>query len=1046
MSYNHQEIEKKWQARWEADQHGRVVETDSNENALYYLIMFPYPSGSGLHVGHVESQAAIDILARMERMRGKNVLCPIGYDAFGLPAENYAIKTGVHPSVTTKQAIENFHKQMQSLGLSFDWSREISTADPEYYKWTQWLFLLFYKNGLAYRKKSPVNWCDGCHTVLANEQVVAGACERCGTIVIQKDLEQWFFNITKYADRLLAGLDTIDWPEKIKSMQRNWIGKSVGAEVIFQLADASSRAKSDEVEGSSIRMEVVFASNNKAKKARMQKLVDAAGLSIQLKTPEEIGILDFDVVEDGLTLTENSEKKARALSHLTSLPILADDSGFFIENSKLDPVKVKRNALDGVDEKEFSTEEIGNKMLTYYQRIATDHGGRVDAEWRSSLCLMSSAKILKQEEAIRPTILTNEPHGIMDPFMPLRPLYISKDTNKYVLDQTDEEELIELKPIMDALTRLFRPSIRVFTTRPDTLFGATYLVLAPEHQLVDSIVTVEHRAEVEVYRVAASKKSALERTELQKEKTGVFTGAYAINPVNGEAIPVWIADYVITTYGTGAIMAVPAHDERDFEFAKKYQLPTKIVVASKSGEEIEGFFEEGVAVHSEFLSGLSTSGAKQKMIQWLEENHVGNAKTTFRLRDWLVSRQRYWGAPIPIIWCEEHGAQAVEESQLPVELPTDVDFKPTGESPLVDSKTFHDVKCPKCGKDARRESDTMDTFVDSSWYYLRYTDPHNAKAFADKSKIDYWCPVDLYLGGAEHAVMHLLYARFFAYALHDLGYLNFSARGGSASGGEEPFLKLKNQGLILGPDGDKMSKSKGNVVNPDEIVSEYGADSIRLYEMFMGPLEDAKPWDTKGVVGVRRFLDKVWKLKEKVAASASSQAQRSEAEGSSSEGEILRVPQDDAYVNRLLHKTIKKVTKDLEDLKFNTAISQLMIATNEFSSVTSIEEQSLESLLKLLAPFAPHIAEELWGQLGHTTSIFKESWPTFDPTLIVDDVIEMGVQVNGKVRATIHIAPNADEASAKELALSEPNVLKWIEGKDIVKIIYVPGKIFNIVV
>jgi leucyl-tRNA synthetase len=819
MSYNHQEIEKKWQGRWEASQLGRVFESAPPENALYYLIMFPYPSGAGLHVGHVESYAAIDILARMERMRGRNVLCPMGYDAFGLPAENYAIKTGVHPVETTKKAIANFHKQMISLGLSFDWSREISTAEPEYYKWTQWMFLLFYKNGLAYRKKSPVNWCDGCHTVLANEQVVAGACERCGTVVIQKDLEQWFFNITKYADRLLAGLDGLDWPEKIKSMQRNWIGKSVGAEVKFQ-----------------------------------------------------------------------------------------------IESTKF--------------------------------------------------------------------------------------------------------------------------QITVFTTRPDTLFGATYLVLAPEHELVDAIVTEDRRAEIEAYRIAASKKSALERTELQKEKTGVFTGAYAINPANGEQIPVWVADYVITTYGTGAIMAVPAHDERDFEFAKKYQLTVKSVVkpadlqnlmsedlalshGAQSSVEIvsDCYTESGVAINSDFLNGLSTQDAKEKMIAWLDEKQIGNAKTTFRLRDWLVSRQRYWGAPIPIIWCEEHGAQPVEEAQLPVELPTDVDFKPTGESPLVDSKTFHDVKCPVCGKAARRESDTMDTFVDSSWYYLRYTDPHNTNAFADKSKIDYWCPVDLYLGGAEHAVMHLLYSRFFAYALHDLGYLNF----------EEPFLKLKNQGLILGPDGDKMSKSKGNVVNPDEVVSEYGADALRLYEMFMGPLEDAKPWDTRGVVGVRRFLDKVWNLSGKVT-------------------KVTEATEVTKVVEKVLHKAIKKVTEDLEELKFNTAIAQLMIVMNAFADEPSIAQETVETFLKLLAPLAPHIAEELWEQLGHTTSIFLESWPTFDSALIVDDMVTMGVQVNGKVRGTIEIAPDADETTAKNLAMIEPNVLKWIEGKEIAKIVYVPGKIFNIVV
>ena len=899
------------------DRLGFVDESAPRDNALYYLIMFPYPSGSGLHVGHVESLAAIDILARMERMRGKNVLCPIGYDAFGLPAENFAIKTGVHPAETTKSAIANFHKQMQSIGLSFDWSREISTADPEYYKWTQWLFLLFYKNGLAYRKKSPVNWCEGCHTVLANEQVVAGACERCGTIVIQKELEQWFFNITKYADRLLAGLDNIDWPEKIKSMQRNWIGKSVGAEVEFTVASSVVDAK-DSLKVTPEFTELILA-GKKTSTIRLEKKNLEVGDTAKL-----------------FTRVSSTEVKAFGYAKITNVQSL--------------PLKEIPLDLEGHDAY-ASYDEFLNAMRGYY-------GEEVSLETEFTV---------------------------------------------YHFEFT-------------------APIVTVFTTRPDTLFGATYLVLAPEHALVDVIATDDRRTEIETYRIAASKKSALERTELQKEKTGVFTGSFAINPATGEQIPVWIADYVITTYGTGAIMAVPAHDARDFEFAKKYSLPVKVVVTSESGEVIEGFFEPGVATNSDFLNGLSTVEAKAKMIAWLEEKQIGQVKTTFRIRDWLVSRQRYWGAPIPIIWCEDHGAQAVDEMQLPVELPTDVDFKPTGESPLVDSKTFHNVKCPKCGKDARRESDTMDTFVDSSWYYLRYTDPHNANAFADKKNIDYWCPVDLYLGGAEHAVMHLLYARFFAYALHDLGYLDF----------EEPFLKLRNQGLILGPDGDKMSKSKGNVVNPDEMVSEYGADSLRLYEMFMGPLEDAKPWDTKGVVGVRRFLDKVEKLRDRVAPSTRS-------------GNNL-LPEPVEGTRRLLHKTIKKITSDLEELKFNTAISQLMIVVNELSGAVTVDKEIFETFLKLLAPLAPHLSEELWEQLGHATSIFVESWPTFDPAMIIDDVVQMGVQVNGKVRGTIMIAPTADEGTAKELAFTEQNVTKWIEGKEIVKIVYVPGKIFNIVV
>ncbi|NQV89604.1 MAG: leucine--tRNA ligase [Parcubacteria group bacterium] len=812
MPYDHQSIEKKWQKKWEESPESQG--DDSDQDTLYHLVMFPYPSGSGLHVGHVESYSAVDMLTRMERMRGKKVLFPMGYDAFGLPAENYAIKTGVHPAQTTAKAIETFRTQLKSIGLSFDWDREVSTADPDYYRWTQWLFLLFFKNGLAYRAKSPVNWCTSCTTVLANEQVVSGACERCDSEVIQKELEQWFFKITDYAERLLTGMDTIDWPEKIKAMQRNWIGKSVGATV------------------------------------------------------------DFSVVDHDATVS-------------------------------------------------------------------------------------------------------------------------------------------------------------VFTTRPDTLFGATYVVLAPEHALVDQLVADESRTDVEAYRVAAGKKSALERTELQKVKTGVFTGAYAINPVNDEKIPIWIADYVMVTYGTGAIMAVPAHDERDFEFAKKYKLPIKKVVEPPVLQEVmnpdvgisngaqtqvkiitDCFTSDGTAVNSGLLDCLKTNEAKEKINGWLTENGLGGAKTTYRIRDWLVSRQRYWGAPIPIIWCESCGPQPVPENQLPVVLPNDVDFKPTGESPLVGSKTFHDVTCPACSAPARRESDTMDTFVDSSWYYLRYCDPKNDQAFADREKIDNWCPVDLYVGGAEHAVMHLLYARFFSYALHDLGYVGY----------EEPFVKLRNQGLILGPDGDKMSKSKGNVVNPDEIVSQYGADSIRLYEMFLGPLEDEKPWDTKGVVGVRRFLEKVWKLQDIIVLEP--------VEG----------------LETQLHKTIKKVTGDYEELRFNTAIAKLMELTNAATSAGKIGRDQYAVLVQLLAPLAPHLSEELWELLGHKESIFTSTWPTFDPKKIVDTQIEMGVQVNGKVRGSVVLAPDASEDEAMAAAHADENVTKYLDGKDVMKIIYVPGRILNIVV
>ena len=816
MPYNHQEIEAKWQKRWAKQKVGVVKEDGKQaEEALYHLVMFPYPSGAGLHVGHVESYTAVDILTRVARMQGRNVLFPIGYDAFGLPAENYAIKTGVHPAKTTDQAIENFHRQMQALGLSFDWSREISTADPSYYKWTQWLFLLFYQHDLVYRAKAPVNWCPSCNTVLANEQVVDGRCERCKTEVIQKELEQWFFRITKYADRLLAGLEKIDWPEKIKLMQRNWIGRSEGALVKFPLVGVSGQADSKHV-------------------------------------------------------------------------------------------------------------------------------------------------------------------------------------------------------------------VEVFTTRLDTIFGATFVVVSPELAKKWLDVGWQASAEVKAYIEKSLKGKMIERLARGGDKTGVDAGIRAVNPATGKEVPVWVADYVLGAYGTGAIMAVPAHDERDAEFAKKFKLPIVEVITppdpplkkggNGGGSDVDGVFtDDGVLTHSGAFDGMPSAKARAEIAKKIG----AQTKVQYRIRDWLVSRQRYWGAPIPIIWCETCGAQPVPEKELPVELPTDVDFKPTGESPLVDSKTFHKVKCPKCKKSARRESDTMDTFVDSSWYELRYCDPKNKKAFASEDALKYWCPVDLYVGGAEHAVLHLLYARFFSYALHDLGYLDF----------EEPFTKLRNQGLILGPDGEKMSKSRGNVVNPDEVVSEYGADALRMYEMFMGPLEDVKPWSTNGIVGLRRFLENVWKELQP--------------------GFVMAIPSPEREKETSLQKTIKKVTEDVEKMKFNTAISQLMafVSQSGLRREKDADRQRVwETFIKLLAPFAPHLAEEVWSKLGHKTSIFEEHWPTFDPDLIKDDVVELAVQVNGKLRGTITVAPDLAEADAKERAQAQENVAKHLDGKKIVKIIYIPGRLINFVI
>ncbi len=807
MKYDPKKIEKKWQKAWSSG-HPKPKGT---KGKYYILDMFPYPSGDGLHTGHVEAYTATDIYARFMRFQGYDVLHPMGWDAFGLPAENFAIKTGIHPDKKTRESIKNFTRQIKSIGLSYDWDHELCTSSPEYYRFTQWMFLFLYKNGLAYKKKAKVNWCPSCQTVLANEQVVDGKCDRSGDIVIQKDLEQWFFKITDFIEPtrakdgkkvsgLLSGLDKIDWPESTKSAQRHWIGRSEGAEVVF-----------------------------------------------------------------------------------------------------------------------------------------------------------------------------------------------------YVVD-TEEE-------------------VRVFTTRLDTIYGCTYVVVAPEHPLVSKLTNqIGNRVEVEAYLVATKKKTDLERTELNKDKSGVLLkGVEAIHPFTGERLPVYVADYVLATYGTGAVMGVPAHDERDAEFAKKYGLELRQSIENNNpGAEAEAvFIDDGKLVNSKEFTGLASAEAREKMLVWLKKEGLGKKVVNYRLRDWLISRQRYWGAPIPIIYCDDCGAQPVPEKDLPVKLPTDVDFRPDGESPLVRSKSFHKVKCPKCGQKARRESDTMDTFVCSSWYYLRYADPKNTKQFASKKALEKYLPVDFYMGGAEHTVLHLLYARFFTKALRQHGHLGF----------DEPFQMLRHQGMILAPDGNKMSKSKGNVVNPDQVIAEFGADSLRLYEMFMGPIDEMKAWNTGSIIGLRRFLEKVWKLGAKLDESS-------------------------AKVNKdtLLHKTIKKVTEDVAGLKFNTAISSLMILVNELEKQEYVSWVDYKTLLVLLAPFAPHMTEELWSIFGEKKSISLAPWPKHDPKKIRDETRTIGVQVNGKVRGTVELAVDATEDTAKTLTLTDIRIKSFLEGKTVRKFIYVPGRIINFVV
>ena len=801
MKYDHKQVEKKWQDIWDEKQ-CFCAENDSDKEKFYALVEFPYPSGQGLHVGHPRSYTALDIVARKKRMQGYNVLYPMGWDAFGLPTENFAIKNHVHPAEVTKKNIARFKSQLKSLGLSFDWSREINTTDPSYYKWTQWIFLQLFKKGLAYKKEMSVNWCTSCKCVLANEEVVNGVCERCGSEVVHKTKSQWMLAITKYAQRLIDDLDDVDYIERVKIQQRNWIGRSTGAEVDF-------------------------------------------------KTTE------------GDTLT-------------------------------------------------------------------------------------------------------------------------------------------------------------VYTTRPDTLFGATYMVISPEHPMIEQWADKLNNIEdVRAYREEAARKSDFERTELNKDKTGVkLDGVAAINPVNGKQIPIFVSDYVLMGYGTGAIMAVPAHDDRDWEFAKKFGC--EIIEVVSGGEDVQKAAftakdETGILVNSDFINGKTVKDAIPAMIEWLGEKGIGHAKVQYKLRDWVFSRQRYWGEPIPIVKCEKCGYVALPEDQLPLELPNVTSYEPTdnGESPLAHMTDWVNTTCPCCGGPAKRETDTMPQWAGSSWYFLRYMDPHNDKALASPEALKYWSPVDWYNGGMEHTTLHLLYSRFWHKFLYDIGVVPT----------KEPYAKRTSHGMILGENGEKMSKSRGNVVNPDEIVDTYGADTMRLYEMFIGDFEKAAPWSPKSIKGCRRFLERVWALADKVQ----------DGDTYSEQHEVL------------MNRTIKKVGEDADNLKANTAIAALMTMLNEFYD-KGVNKAEYKTFLALLNPFAPHITEELWQQLGETGLLSVAPWPTYDEAKTVESTVELAVQVNGKLKCTIKLAADADKQTAIDTAMAEEKVQHAIEGKQIVKQIVVPGKIVNLVV
>ena len=807
MVYNHRVIEKKWQKYWDENKTFKTLD-DHTKEKFFALDMFPYPSGAGLHVGHPEGYTATDILSRYKRANGYNVLHPMGWDAFGLPAEQYALDTGNDPRDFTKTNIDTFRRQIKELGFSYDWDREVNTTDPNYYKWTQWIFKKLYEKGLAYVDEVPVNWCPALGTVLSNEEVIDGKSERGGHPVERRPMRQWVLKITDYAEKLLADLDILDWPESLKAMQRNWIGKSVGAEIDFK--------------------------------------------------------------------------------------------------------------IEGTD-----------KAFT------------------------------------------------------------------------------------------------VFTTRADTVFGVSYCVLAPEHKLVEEIVTEEQRATVEEYLDIVKRKSDLERTDLNKDKTGVFTGAYAINPVNGEKVELWIADYVLASYGTGAVMAVPAHDERDYEFATKFNLPIKAVIED-NGEVIVPFFGDGKHINSDFINGLNNEEAIAKVIEFLEENKVGRSKVTYKLRDWLFSRQRYWGEPIPIIHWEDGTMTTVPDSELPLLLPETANIKPsgTGESPLANIEEWLNVVDPETGKKGKRETNTMPQWAGSCWYYLRYIDPHNDEMFADPEKLKYWLPVDVYIGGAEHAVLHLLYARFWHKVLYDLGLVPT----------REPFQKLFNQGMILaeGKDGrpEKMSKSKGNVVNPDDIIVSHGADTLRVYEMFMGPLDASIAWSENGLDGSRRFLDRVYRLfVDEETGKVNDKVQ----------------DKDNEELEVSYNFTVKKVSEDIEILGFNTAISQLMVFVNDCYKAEYIPRKYVLGFIQLLAPFAPHLAEEMWEIYGNTESISYVPWPTFDESKLVSDTVEIVVQLMGKVKAKLDVKKDLTPAELEQIVLANEEVKELIEGKQVMKVIVVPGRLVNIV-
>lgn len=972
MSYDHTKIERKWQRAWAQNPALTRARDNAKGKKVYVLDMFPYPSGEGLHVGHTEGEVATDIYARFLRMRGYNVLHPMGWDAFGLPAENFAIKNKVHPAKVVKKNVANFKKQMLAVGLGFDWAREINTTDPAYYRWTQWIFLKLFEHGLAYEEEVPINFCPSCKTGLANEEVVGdGVCERCGTKVERRNMRQWMLKITAYADRLLKDLDALDWPEQLKAMQRNWIGRSEGAELDFRVYNEKKNT-------------VLFALINEKGETLLERRKGGAFAGKWLFPGGKIEGGDGDMVQAAMReIQEEAGFEAQDVEYLGFLGYFHPSAGK--GNIPLLVFRVKKK----------NAKPAGN----------TGH----ELKWQS----------------------------------------VDEMPREY-----GHDEFVEMfRGVKDVVKagKIFPSAISVFTTRADTLCGATYVVLAPEHPLVQkNILGIENYSEVSAYITAAKNKSDLERTAEAKGKTGVrLDGVKAVNPANGRAVPVYVADYVLGGYGTGAVMAVPAHDERDFAFAKAHGLPIEQVVArdsaslNTSADLSRAFIDDGVLVNSGKFNGMTSVEARAA----ITKAAGGRTMVKYKLHDWVFSRQRYWGEPIPLVFCHECKKQAelktknskqktqfskgellnpgwvaLKEKDMPLKLPNVKSYEPsgTGESPLANIDTWVKTKCPRCGGAARRETNTMPQWAGSCWYYLRFIDPHNTKALVDKKKEKYWMPVDVYVGGAEHAVLHLLYARFWHKFLYDIGAVST----------KEPFRKLINQGLILGPDKQKMSKSRGNVVNPLETVTQLGADVLRMYEMFMGPLEDAKPWDTSGITGIRRFLERTYKI-------TNNQKLKTKTQGKE---------EKNVEFERLLHKTIKKVTDDVEGFRFNTAISAMMILLNEMEKQSQVSIANCQLFVKLLAPFAPHLAEEMWQMLGGKKSVHAEEWPAYNKKLIVEDAFNLVVQVNGKVRDIVRLLKGITEDEAVRHAIVSDKVKKFIEGKEIKKKIFIQDRLINIIV